>query len=150
MDPRVASAVALPLVALAVACIVRRGVPPDPDHALVGDANDALGAAVFAATGVAATAVHRAVAGGCLSSCPYGLRCDEKTGTCMKPLCRCPADLVCERIGGQLVCMQPRPVRDTPLDASADAESEADPTPTPAPPKTPTTTPTATATAAPP
>ena len=52
------------------------------------------GAAMFAASGVAAAGVNRAVTGYCWSACPSGTTCDRESGLCEPLPCssRCPAD----------------------------------------------------------
>ncbi len=109
--------------ALAAGCHVYRGSPgPNP---FVGQ-NDPIGAAIFAGSAVGATGVNRAVTHECYSTCPYGTACNHESGMCEKLTCACRADLVCERIGGENVCVG-RSSRDKPGDggtAISDAAAE--------------------------
>ena len=106
----------------AAGCHVYRGsTGRDP---FVGQ-NDPLGAAVLAGSAVAATGVNRAVTHGCYSSCPYGTSCNHDTGMCEKLTCACRADLVCERIGGENVCVG-RKAPDKASDGGADGSAAAE------------------------
>lgn len=89
------------------ACILQRGqkVPS------AGRSNDYVGAAVFAGTGVAAAVVNRKLTGDCYAVCPRGYACDHDSGICERLECDCPADEVCDRVAGEIVCVQP-PHRD--------------------------------------
>jgi hypothetical protein len=101
---------------LAAACIVQRG-RGDPS---VGGANDYVGAGVLAATGIGASVVHRKITGGCYAACPPGTVCDRDSGLCERRACACPADQVCEVVGGEVVCTQPPRRHESDLDASRD------------------------------
>jgi hypothetical protein len=92
----------------AASCMLYRGSPgKDPWVAQ----NDPVGAAVFAGSAVAAARVNRALTNECYSTCPYGTACNHATGMCEAIGCACRADLTCERIGGENVCVS-RPARD--------------------------------------
>jgi hypothetical protein len=68
------------------------------------------GAAMFAASGVAAAGVNRAVTGYCWAACTPGTTCDRASGMCLPLPCssKCPADLKCELIGGEYLCVHPK------------------------------------------
>jgi hypothetical protein len=83
--------------ACSLGCIVQRG-----------QKNDYLGAAVFAASGVGASVVNRKITGDCYASCPRGYACDHDSGLCEPKDCDCPADQVCEIVGGEKTCTQRR------------------------------------------
>lgn len=51
---------------------------------LVGAPNNYKGAAIFAATGVGAAALHRKLSGGCYAVCSPGYYCDRSSGMCQK------------------------------------------------------------------
>jgi hypothetical protein len=104
------------LVAPAFACI-----PNPSNNPSVGGANDYVGGLVFAGTGVAATAVNRKITGDCYANCQAGYACDRDSGLCERIECSCPADQVCEIVGGRKVCTQRRRPPEEPLDAGADA-----------------------------
>lgn len=86
-----------------------------------GAPNDYAGAAVFAASAVGATAVNRELTGECYAACTPGHACNRKTGLCEPIACHCPADLVCEIVGGDKVCVHPRPGPDKAVDSGAPA-----------------------------
>lgn len=69
-------------------------------------ANDPVGAAVFAASNVAGSAVNRKLTGECYAACTPGSSCNHETGLCERIACACPADQICERIGTEVVCRQ--------------------------------------------
>ena len=110
------------LVALGTttACIWQGRGQRDP---ALGGPNDYVGAGVFAATGVGAAVVNRKLTGDCYASCPAGYVCNHDTGVCDRRSCTCPADQVCEIVGGEVLCTQPRRRLESEIDASA---SEAD------------------------
>lgn len=69
-------------------CVPFRGQP----NPFVSAPNDYAGALVFAATGAAAAAGHRAATGGCYSQCANGYTCNPNSGFCEeRPTC--PTDL---------------------------------------------------------
>jgi hypothetical protein len=89
-----------------------------------GSTHNYTGAAIFGGTAVAAAGANRAVTGDCWASCPTGRVCNRETGTCDLLPCssHCPADLRCERVGGEEVCVQPkRESLALPLEAGADS-----------------------------
>jgi hypothetical protein len=110
---------ALVVASFAFACIVQRG-QRDPS---VSAPNDFFGAGVFAATGVGAAIVNRKVTGDCYASCPSGYACNHDTGICERRTCMCPADQVCELVGGRVVCTQSRHRDEADLDASSEEAS---------------------------
>lgn len=116
------SCLAVVLAGLAAACVAQRG-QKDPG---IGRQNDYVGAGVFAATAVGAVALHRTLTGGCYASCPEGYVCNHETGICDRRPCMCPADQVCEVVGGQVLCTQPRRRTEHDLDASKRADASAD------------------------
>jgi hypothetical protein len=81
---------------------------------------------MFGASGVAAAGVNRAVTGGCWAACPTGTTCDHESGLCEKLPCssHCPADLKCEIVGGEEVCVQPK-AESALASASADGGADA-------------------------
>jgi hypothetical protein len=101
---------------LVAACIVQRG-RGDPS---VGTPNDYVGAGVLAATGIGASVIHRKITGDCYAACPPGTVCDRDSGLCERRGCACPADQVCEVVGGEVVCTQPPRRHESDLDASGD------------------------------
>jgi hypothetical protein len=105
----------------AAACIVQRR-QGDPG---VSASNDFVGAAVFAASGVGASVVNRKVTGDCYAACPPGTVCNRETGLCDPRPCSCPADKVCETVGGETLCVHRRPRHELDVDASAEAADDA-------------------------
>jgi hypothetical protein len=114
------------LAGLAVACNVFT-------PATAGSSHNYVGAAAFAGTAVAATGVNRAVTGDCWSQCPRGSQCNHETGVCERLPCSssCPADLTCELVGGEYICVQPAgegrvPAPSTPSPPSASGDAGVD------------------------
>jgi hypothetical protein len=91
-------------VVIVAGCIIQRG---QPGGGSIGAPNDYVGAAVFAATGLGGAAVNRKLTGDCYANCQAGYYCNHDSGICERKTCECPADQVCERIGGENVCVQP-------------------------------------------
>lgn len=83
-----AVAVAGAVAATVAQCIPYRGQP----NPLVSAPNDYAGALVFAATGAAAAAGHRAATGGCYAQCANGYTCNPRSGFCEKRP-TCPTEL---------------------------------------------------------
>jgi hypothetical protein len=114
--PRVACLLAV----LAAACAACTYFSPKT----AGSSSNYTGAAVFGGSAVAATGVNRAITGGCWAACPTGRVCNHETGTCDLLPCssHCPADLKCERVGGEDVCVTPRSESlGVPTDAGSDS-----------------------------
>jgi hypothetical protein len=83
--------------------------------------NDYVGAAVFVASAVGATAIHRASTGGCWANCQPGNQCDRETGTCIPIPCGgCPSDTKCvKRPAGDRCERQRERYVDVDMDAGA-------------------------------
>jgi hypothetical protein len=120
MGPCLRASLAVVLLSGVAACILQRG-QKDP---AVGSPNDFVGAGVYAATGLGAAAVNRKVTGDCYAACTTGYVCNHDTGMCEQRTCMCPADRVCEIVGGEVVCTQPRRAKEGAIDASADADAD--------------------------
>jgi hypothetical protein len=75
-----------------------------------GSSHNYTGAAAFAGSAVAGAGVNRAITGQCWAQCPPGTTCNHASGVCERLPCSstCPADLQCEQVGGEFVCVQPR------------------------------------------